>query len=70
MLRYKISISSINLTWQPMLVNLNQITSPIANFNTSDLPGLKPTEHVMPILRLASILFIFSSTHLPIFPII
>lgn len=30
-----------------MLVNLNQITSPIVNINTSDLRSLRPTEHMM-----------------------
>lgn len=34
-----------------MLLNLNQITSPLANVNTYDLPDLRPMEHVMLILR-------------------
>lgn len=51
---YKISISNINSTWQPMLLNWNQITSPRANVNTYDLPGLRPTEHVTLILRKVS----------------
>lgn len=50
---YKISISNINLMWQPMLLNLNQITSPIANVNSYDLPGLRTTEHVMLIISKA-----------------
>lgn len=33
--------------WRQMLVNLNQITSPIANINISDLRSLRPTEHMM-----------------------
>lgn len=63
---YKISISNINSTWQPMLLNLNQITSPIANVNTYDLPCLRPTEHVMLILRKVSwdSVFFYSSSNI------